>query len=379
MFVDEKWLVMISRRCRWKMSTVSCEYGEVAARNECGRGIRRRKSAVCTGHNARCVAFCDLRQWLHPSTLRPSNTAACALHVYWVGEFWIADVCVNATLNGHGDHVDQCAHSVHFYSCAIYNVQTLTFMFSLFIVSRWVESSVPWRFNLIFSLLSWMLFIQFTFSANCRMNKLYFPLLLCWLSRSGEETAGHSNRIFSAHFHPQDSNVIASGGWVTMGIQWWRCRTTQLKYGTFEWNTRPAASTVLIFVVCVGSVVMVTWIGDAISFTSDGTQILTGSYARDHPLQVSPWFFWLPMQRLRTQVITLIGGVGVVLWNWNMCEINSVVDFWWQKEMLVVFCVLLQLFQVHSGRRWRGKWSQTVLRRQQSMPCPSIGIRGCCL
>jgi WD40 repeat protein len=29
----------------------------------------------------------------------------------------------------------------------------------------------------------------------------------------GEVTAGHSNRIFSAKFHPHDPNIIASAGW----------------------------------------------------------------------------------------------------------------------------------------------------------------------
>lgn len=81
-----------------------------------------------------------------------------------------------------------------------------------------------------------------------------------------KETAGHSNRIFSLKYHPQLPHIILSGGWDN---------TVQI------WDTR------------VGHSVRSLWncylCGDAVDFSADGCEILTGSWRTENALQI--WDF----------------------------------------------------------------------------------------
>jgi WD40 repeat protein len=81
-----------------------------------------------------------------------------------------------------------------------------------------------------------------------------------------KECAGHSNRVFSLKFHPQQPNVILSGGWDN---------TVQL------WDLRKGHS-VRSFWNCY-------LCGDAVDISSDGNQLLTGSWRIQDCLQV--WDF----------------------------------------------------------------------------------------
>lgn len=78
-----------------------------------------------------------------------------------------------------------------------------------------------------------------------------------------KECAGHSNRVFSLKFHPLQPNVILSGGWDN---------TVQL------WDLRKGHS-VRSFWNCYLT-------GDAVDISSDGNQLLTGSYRTKDALQV---------------------------------------------------------------------------------------------
>ncbi|KAJ3043956.1 hypothetical protein HDV00_003483 [Rhizophlyctis rosea] len=82
----------------------------------------------------------------------------------------------------------------------------------------------------------------------------------------GDVTAGHSSKIFSIKFHPKDPNLLISGGWDNT-IQMW----DQRKGHSIRSIYRPF--------IC----------GDALDFSEDGTQILSGAYLRDDPLQIWSW------------------------------------------------------------------------------------------
>mmetsp|Transcript_31638 Transcript_31638/g.80273 ORF Transcript_31638/g.80273 Transcript_31638/m.80273 type:complete len:365 (-) Transcript_31638:157-1251(-) len=81
-----------------------------------------------------------------------------------------------------------------------------------------------------------------------------------------KETAGHSNRVFSLKYHPQHPHILLSGGWDN---------TVQV------WDTRRGHS--------VRSLWNCYLCGDSVDFTSDGSQILTGSWRTDKALQL--WDF----------------------------------------------------------------------------------------
>jgi WD40 repeat protein len=91
---------------------------------------------------------------------------------------------------------------------------------------------------------------------------------LVFHGKDREETGGigHTNRIFCSKFHPNDDRFIISGGWDDCVI---------------VWDTRVPNPVRTIFGphIC----------GDAIDFDITGTKILTGSYKRDHNLQVWSW------------------------------------------------------------------------------------------
>lgn len=81
-----------------------------------------------------------------------------------------------------------------------------------------------------------------------------------------KETAGHSNRVFSLKYHPQQPHIILSGGWDN---------TVQI------WDTR------------LGHSIRSLWncylCGDSVDFTTDGRHILTGSWRTQEALQL--WDF----------------------------------------------------------------------------------------
>ncbi|OLP87221.1 putative WD repeat-containing protein [Symbiodinium microadriaticum] len=81
-----------------------------------------------------------------------------------------------------------------------------------------------------------------------------------------KETAGHSNRVFSLKYHPEDPNLILSGGWDN---------TVQL------WDTRKGISVRSLWncYIC----------GDSVDISTDGKQILTGSWRTENALQL--WDF----------------------------------------------------------------------------------------
>lgn len=79
-------------------------------------------------------------------------------------------------------------------------------------------------------------------------------------------SAGHSNKIFSAKFHPVDKNLLISGGWDNT-IQYWDQRigvSFKSIYGPH---------------IC----------GDSIDFEDSGEKFLTGSYSKETPLQLWSW------------------------------------------------------------------------------------------
>ena len=79
-------------------------------------------------------------------------------------------------------------------------------------------------------------------------------------------SAGHSNRIFSAKWHPTEADLLVSGGWDN---------TVQI------WDARAGAS--------VRSIYGPHLCGDSIDISSDGTKILTGSWRPEDQLQL--WDF----------------------------------------------------------------------------------------
>mmetsp|Transcript_71237 Transcript_71237/g.230672 ORF Transcript_71237/g.230672 Transcript_71237/m.230672 type:complete len:354 (-) Transcript_71237:200-1261(-) len=81
-----------------------------------------------------------------------------------------------------------------------------------------------------------------------------------------KETAGHSNRIFSLRYHPTEPHIILSGGWDN---------TVQI------WDTRRGHS--------VRSLWNCYLCGDAVDFSTDGAEILTGSWRTESALQI--WDF----------------------------------------------------------------------------------------
>ncbi|RKP19129.1 LNS2-domain-containing protein, partial [Rozella allomycis CSF55] len=91
-------------------------------------------------------------------------------------------------------------------------------------------------------------------------------LIVSMYAGRGEVTAGHSNRIFCAKFHPKDPNILVSGGWDN---------TIQV------WDIRAQCSIRSIYGphIC----------GEGVDFTDNGEKIITGSYLKDQPLQI--WNF----------------------------------------------------------------------------------------
>lgn len=81
-----------------------------------------------------------------------------------------------------------------------------------------------------------------------------------------KKTAGHSNRVFSLKFHPLEPNILLSGGWDN---------TVQI------WDTRRGHS--------VRSLWNCYLCGDAVDFSQDGANILSGSWRTQDALQL--WDF----------------------------------------------------------------------------------------
>lgn len=81
---------------------------------------------------------------------------------------------------------------------------------------------------------------------------------------SSDQEAGHSNRIFCAKFHPKNSNLVVSGGWDNT-IQVW------------DISTRRSVRSLYGPHIC----------GDSIDFDLTGELLLTGSYRKEDPLQVT--------------------------------------------------------------------------------------------
>lgn len=79
-------------------------------------------------------------------------------------------------------------------------------------------------------------------------------------------TSGHSNRVFSLKYHPEDPNIVLSGGWDN---------TVQV------WDTRRGHS--------VRSIWNCYLCGDAVDFSTNGSQMLTGSWRTENALQI--WDF----------------------------------------------------------------------------------------
>ena len=78
-----------------------------------------------------------------------------------------------------------------------------------------------------------------------------------------DEFVGHSNRIFAVKFDPNDSNIIASGGWDNT-VQIYDIRQ-QGPVGAFYGPH-----------IC----------GEAIDFRNDGNTLLTGSYRPENALEL---------------------------------------------------------------------------------------------
>ena len=81
--------------------------------------------------------------------------------------------------------------------------------------------------------------------------------------KNREEFVGHSNRIFAVKFDPNDSNIIASGGWDNT-VQIYDIRQ-QGPVGAFYGPH-----------IC----------GEAIDFRNDGNTLLTGSYRPENALEL---------------------------------------------------------------------------------------------
>jgi len=81
-----------------------------------------------------------------------------------------------------------------------------------------------------------------------------------------KNTAGHSNRVFSLKYHPQQPNILLSGGWDN---------TVQI------WDTRMGHS--------IRSIWNCYLCGDSVDFSNSGDQVLTGSWRTENALQI--WDF----------------------------------------------------------------------------------------
>lgn len=94
---------------------------------------------------------------------------------------------------------------------------------------------------------------------------------------------GHSNRAFSVQFHPQDTNILISGGWDN---------TVQF------WDRRSGCSIRRIFGphIC----------GEALDFHPSGHQILTGSYTKRDNLQVPLFTSQFLMSLLTINLLSIV-------------------------------------------------------------------------
>jgi WD40 repeat protein len=81
-----------------------------------------------------------------------------------------------------------------------------------------------------------------------------------------KQCVGHSNRVFSLKFHPQEPHLVLTGGWDN---------TVQI------WDTRRGHS--------VRSLWNCYIVGDSVDFSSNGSEILTGSYRPENAVQI--WDF----------------------------------------------------------------------------------------
>lgn len=77
------------------------------------------------------------------------------------------------------------------------------------------------------------------------------------------ELPGHSNRVFTVKFNPNDQNVICSGGWDN---------TVQI----YDIRKKGPIASIYGPHIC----------GDAIDFKDDGHSILTGSYRQENVLEL---------------------------------------------------------------------------------------------
>jgi len=111
---------------------------------------------------------------------------------------------------------------------------------------------------------------QFATAGRDRLIRLYDEATkrLVQTLQGGDlkNTAGHSNRIFSLKYHPEQPHIVLSGGWDN---------TVQI------WDTRKGHSVRSLwncYICC-----------DAVDFSTDGSQVLTGSWRIDDALQL--WDF----------------------------------------------------------------------------------------
>ncbi|KAJ3107189.1 hypothetical protein HDU97_004609 [Phlyctochytrium planicorne] len=108
-----------------------------------------------------------------------------------------------------------------------------------------------------------------TASSDCTVRVFDGVSMQCEAAMStGREgyTAGHSSKVFSVKFHPNDPNILVSGGWDNT-LQMWDLRvghSIRSIYGPH---------------IC----------GDSLDIDDTGERILTGSYARENQLQI--WSF----------------------------------------------------------------------------------------
>lgn len=93
---------------------------------------------------------------------------------------------------------------------------------------------------------------------------IYELLLLALSDKSyGTLTAGHSNRVFSVKFFPEDDNTIVSGGWDNT-LQIWDIRVGHSVRGIYGPHVA----------------------GDAVDI-NNRNEILTGSWRPESPLEVN--------------------------------------------------------------------------------------------
>mmetsp|Transcript_77604 Transcript_77604/g.207371 ORF Transcript_77604/g.207371 Transcript_77604/m.207371 type:complete len:349 (-) Transcript_77604:123-1169(-) len=111
---------------------------------------------------------------------------------------------------------------------------------------------------------------QFATSGKDRTVKVYDEATkrLCGTLQGGDSisTPGHSNRVFSLRYHPQQKNVIVTGGWDNT-VQFWDVRKGHAVRSIFGPH------------IC----------GDAVDISSDGNVLLTGSWRIEKQLQL--WDF----------------------------------------------------------------------------------------